>query len=311
MLLVPQEGFSWGGSALAGKCYSRRAAVPDQTPDAPGTGKESFMDAEEKDLAALLPHIAAQARGALSTLRLAAAQLAPAEAREKDPALDKQAALLDQSYYRLLRLVNNLSLAACMSEAQPVHLRDRALVTLVGELCEQAAGLAELKGLTLRFVCALDRHVCAVDPDALEQIFNQLLSNALKFTPAGGTITVELRRLNKNVLLSVEDTGCGIPEDRLETLFDRYLHSGTPDLPSHGLGLGLALCQHLAKLLDGTLMAVSQPGKGSRFTLSLPDRQVGSDVSDIGFDYSGGFNRTLLGLAGALPAEAFLVRGQD
>ena len=64
----------------------------------------------EKDLAALLPNIAAQARGVLGSLRLASIQLAPAEAREKDPALDRKAALLDQSYYRLLRLVNNLSL---------------------------------------------------------------------------------------------------------------------------------------------------------------------------------------------------------
>lgn len=269
------------------------------------------MESEEKDLAALLPRIAAQARSALSTLHLAAAQLAPAEAREQDPALDRQAALLDQSYYRLLRLVNNLSLAASLAEERPLRLQDRDLVGLVGELCEQAAGLAELLGLRLRFVCALERQVCAVDPDALEQILNQLLSNALKFTPAGGTVTVELRLLGKQVLLSVEDTGYGIEEDRLATLFDRYLHSEGPELPSHGLGLGLSLCQHLAKRLDGALMAVSRPGQGSRFTLSLPDRQVGSDVSDIGFDYSGGFNRTLLGLADALPAAAFLVRSQD
>ena len=57
-------------------------------------------------------------------------------------------------------------------------------------------------------------------------------------------------------------------------------------------------------------MAVSTPGKGSRFTLSLPDRQVSGAVSDIRFDYSGGFNKTLLGLADALPAEAFLLRSQ-
>ena len=57
-------------------------------------------------------------------------------------------------------------------------------------------------------------------------------------------------------------------------------------------------------------MAVSHPGRGSRFTLSLPDRQIGSGVSDIGFDYSGGFNRTLLGLADALPSDAFLIRNQ-
>ena len=269
------------------------------------------MEEEWKNLAALLPNIAAQARGALSSLRLAAAQLAPAEARERDPALDRQAAVLDQSYYRLLRLVNNLSLASCLAEDRPLHLKDQDMVELVGEQCEQAAGLAELIGLQLRFVCPLERHVCAVDAGALEQILSQLLSNAMKFTPSGGTITVELRLLRNRVLLSVADTGCGLSEERLATLFDRYLQSLPPEAPPHGLGLGLALCQRLAELHGGALMAVSELGRGSRFTLSLPDRQVGGDLSDVGFDYSGGFNRALLGLADALPAEAFSVRGQD
>ena len=264
----------------------------------------------EKDLAALLPNIAAQARGVLGSLRLASIQLAPAEAREKDPALDRKAALLDQSYYRLLRLVNNLSLAACMTEERPLRLRDQDLVSLVGEYCERAAGLAEMAGVNLRFVCVLERHICAVDSDALEQILSQLLSNSLKFTPAGGTITVELRLMKKRVLLSVEDTGCGIAEEQLTKLFDRFLHNNPPELPSHGLGLGLALCQRLAELHGGMVMAVSHPGRGSRFTLSLPDRQIGSGVSDIGFDYSGGFNRTLLGLVDALPSDAFLIRNQ-
>ena len=269
------------------------------------------MEAGRNDLAALLPNIAAQARGALGNLRLAAAQLAPAEAREQDPALDQKAALLDQSYYRLLRLVNNLSWADCMAENRPLRLKNQDLVSLVGEQCERAAGLAELLGLRLRFVCALDRHLCAVDSDLLEQILHQLLSNAMKFTPAGGTITVELRLLSKRVLVSVEDTGCGIPEEQLTMLFERFLHDVRPETPSQGLGLGLAICRRLAELQGGALMAVSSPGQGSRFTLSLPDRQVSGEVSDVDFDYSGGFNRTLLGLADALPAEAFRVRSQD
>jgi signal transduction histidine kinase len=266
---------------------------------------------EQNELAALFPSIATQMRGTLSKLYLASAQLAPAAARERDPALDARAAQVDQSYYQLLRLVNSLSAAAYLTNDQPLPLRDQDVVALVSDLCERAAALAPLLELDLRFVCVPERHICAISGDALEQIVYHLLSNAFKFTPAGGVITVELRLAHGRVLLTVSDTGCGIPQERLETLFDRYLHSEQQDPPPHGLGLGLPLCRRLAEGQGGTLMAESRPGKGSRFTVSLPDRQLGSGVSDVPFDYSGGFNRTLLALADALPVKAFLLRSQD
>lgn len=268
------------------------------------------MEPEQNQLASLFPNVAAQIRGALSNLHLAAAQLASAEAREQNPALDAKAALMDQSYYQALRLVNSLSAAGMLADNSPLPLQDRDLVDLVGELCEKTAALAPLLGLEVRFVCALDRLVCAVNPDSLEQLIYHLLSNAFKFTPAGGTVTVELRRTGGKILLSVTDTGRGIPEERLPTLFDRYLHNHM-DPPPHGLGLGLPLCRRIAERHGGTLMAESRVGKGSRFTLSLPEKSVGSSVSDRPFDYAGGFNRTLLALADVLPAKAFLLRDQD
>lgn len=269
------------------------------------------MEPDQHNLAALFPSVAAQLRSALSNLHLAAAQLAPAAARENDPQLDARAAILDQSYYQLLRLVNSLSAAAYLQNDDPLPLQDRDIVALVRDVCAGTAALAPLLGLDVRFVCAMDRHICALHPDSLEQLVYHLLSNALKFTPAGGTITVELRRSQGHLLLCVTDTGCGIAPERLPTLFDRYLTPLEQDPLPHGLGLGLPLCRRIAQGHGGTLMAQSRPGKGSRFTLSLPDRQVGSAVQDVAFDYTGGFNRTLLALADALPARAFLVRSQD
>jgi len=269
------------------------------------------MEPERNDLVSLFPGVAAQIRNTLASLHLAADQLVPPSAREQDPALDRRAAQLDQNYYQLLRLVNNLSMAACLTSEQPLPLQDQDLVALVGQLCESSSSLAAHLNLNLRFVCAMERHICAVAPEALEQILGHLLSNAFKFTPAGGTVTVELRRLSGRVLISVEDTGAGIPEETLATLFDRYLHADQPSPPPHGLGLGLPLCRRLAEGQGGTLMAESRKGRGSRFTLSLPDQQKGTGVSDVAVDYSGGFNPTLLSLADALPVEAFLIRNQD
>ena len=261
---------------------------------------------------ALLPGIAAQMRAALSNLHLAALQLAPPAKRDEDPELDQRAAVLDQSYYRLLRLVNNLTAAQIFQKQGPLPLRDLDIVQVVGDLCDQAEGLAGLLGLTFAFHCRTPRHMCAANREGVEQLLYQLLSNAFKFTPAGGSVTVELKCAGGRMLLSVTDTGRGIPPEQMEVLFERYRHPERIDPQPHGLGLGLPLCARIAEGLGGRLLAESQPGKGSRFTLSFPDRLVGSGgVSDVAFDYAGGFNRTLLALSDALPPQAFLQRNLD
>ena len=157
--------------------------------------------------AALLPNIANQMRSLLSNLYLAASQVIPPEQREQDPALDAKAAILEQSFFRLLRLVNSMSAAEYLSDSQTLSLRDADLVKLVSEVCESSADLAEQLGIQLKFVCAMDRRVCAIHPAAVEQMLYHLLSNALKFTPAGGTVTVELKKSGETLRL----TACAWP----------------------------------------------------------------------------------------------------
>ena len=255
--------------------------------------------------AALLPNIANQMRSLLSNLYLAASQVIPPEQREQDPALDAKAAILEQSFFRLLRLVNSMSAAEYLSDSQTLSLRDADLVKLVSEVCESSADLAEQLGIQLKFVCAMDRRVCAIHPAAVEQMLYHLLSNALKFTPAGGTVTVELKKSGETLRLTVSDTGCGIPPERMAHLFDGCFQPGHPTPAPYGLGLGLPLCRAIAEKHGGSITVESAPGKGSRFMVTLPDRQLGSQLSDIPSVYNGGFSRPLLGLADALPSDAF------
>lgn len=269
------------------------------------------MDLDRDQLASLFPHIAAQMRGMLSNLYLSANQLTSAEARKKDPKVDAAASVMDQSYYQLLRMMTSLSSAEYLVTEQPFQLRDHDLVELVRSACEASSDLAEGMGLRLHFICAMEQHICAIHAASMEQLIYHLLSNALKFTPAGGDIGVELKKRGDRLLLSVSDTGCGISQDRMDTLFERYLHSDRPELPPHGLGLGLPLCRRIAECHEGTLLVQSAEGKGSVFTLSLPDRQLGSGLSDVPPSYQSGFNRTLLGLADALPSKAFSIYNQD
>lgn len=261
--------------------------------------------------AALLPNIANQMRSLLSNLYLAASQVIPPEQREQDPSLDAKAAILEQSFFRLLRLVNSMSAAEYLSDSQTLSLRDADLVKLVSEVCESSADLAEQLGIQLKFVCVMDRRVCAIHPAAVEQMLYHLLSNALKFTPAGGTVTVELKKSGETLRLTVSDTGCGIPPERMAHLFDGCFQPGHPTPAPYGLGLGLPLCRAIAEKHGGSITVESAPGKGSRFMVTLPDRQLGSQLSDIPSVYNGGFSRPLLGLADALPSDAFAVRNLE
>lgn len=267
------------------------------------------MTITNQDLLNLLPGIITQTRDALANLRLADLALTPTEAREADPKTDQQAAIRDQNYYRLLRLTTNLTLFLSLSQNTPPPLQDLNLVDLVGELCEEAAGLGEQMELNLRFVCTQETILCAVDRGAVENILLHLLSNAFRVTPKGGLITVELRRSNRRVLLSVQDAGPGLPEGQRETLF--LSEDGGGDASFQGAGLGLLLCARLAQRQGAALVGESLPeGRGSRFTLSLRDQVTGELASPL-WDFSSGVNRVLLGLSDVLPSESFLIRYQE
>lgn len=269
---------------------------------------ENYDREEAQLLISLFPSIAAQMRGMLSGLYLAATALVPAEAREKDPELDRRAAQLDQNYYQLLRLVNCLSSAARLDAQTPLPMQDCELTGIVREICDESEHLARLMNLKLKLDCALPQLICAADPESIRQLLFQLLSNAFKFTPAGGCVTVTLKRTDDQVTLEVADTGLGINDLQMKSLFDRYSCRDLRDPPPHGLGLGLPLCLRIAEDHGGRMMAESRLGAGSRFMVRFPIRRANrSNLSDAKLDYTGGFNRALLGLADALPTEAFAI----
>lgn len=130
--------------------------------------------------------------------------------------------------------------------------------------CQLYAGRKNIK---LGFHANCDRLAMALDEEKYNRILLNLVSNALKFTPEGGKVSVCVRALGDFAEVEVRDNGCGIPPERLEHIFE--LHE-TDD----GYGYGLYIARAYAKQLDGTLNAVSAPGEGSAFTLRLPVRSV-------------------------------------
>ena len=264
-----------------------------------------YSEAEKQMLREVLPGIAVQLRGALANIHGALGRLAPERLRDRDTGTDRSAAILCQSYYKILRVVNNLSDAPMLAEDKPLDTENVELVELLEGLCRQGQVLAELLDLRLVFTCRDRAHVIAANRELLERLFWNLVSNAMKFTPPGGTIEVSLRTGPECVLLCVKDSGSGIPQDKQAQLFDRWQHSHM-DLPAHGLGLGLPLCRRIAQGHGGSLVVSSREGQGTTVTVRLPDRRSGVTlVRDMPFHYAGGFNPTLVELADALPYQAF------
>ncbi len=132
------------------------------------------------------------------------------------------------------------------------------------------------------------------DPEKLQQIVLNLLSNAVKFTDAGGAITLSAKPAGKCIEISVEDTGAGIPPEKLDKIFDPFVQAERRlNQPVQGVGLGLAISRDLARAMGGDITVESEVGDGSTFTLSLPraprmdPADVASAVAQAGITASG------------------------
>ncbi len=132
------------------------------------------------------------------------------------------------------------------------------------------------KGINFEFGFLLERELTVLmDANKCHKILNNLLSNAMKFTPEKGSIALSIHKAGESIELSVTDTGVGIHPDDLPHIFDRYYQSEQPGKSAEGgTGIGLALARELAELQGGSLSATSQSGKGSTFTFRFPLKEV-------------------------------------
>ncbi|MPN34440.1 Adaptive-response sensory-kinase SasA [bioreactor metagenome] len=118
----------------------------------------------------------------------------------------------------------------------------------------------------------------AFDLDMIERIMLNLLSNAIKFTNETGTIEVNVYDKNQSVIISVKDSGIGIPEDKLLSIFDRFTQvDNTLRRKSEGSGIGLSLVRSLIELHAGTIYVKSRLGEGSEFVIELPAKLTDED----------------------------------
>jgi response regulator RpfG family c-di-GMP phosphodiesterase/signal transduction histidine kinase len=178
---------------------------------------------------------------------------------------------MQRNGYKLLKLINNL-LDLTKLEAGKMRLKLRTVnfIEYTNSLLSSVKPLADQKQIRLYFQHPPRDLPLTFDPDQFEKVTFNLLSNALKFTPKGGKITVYIEDKDKTVTLTVEDTGIGIPANMLDTIFDRFSQvDGSASRPQEGTGIGLSLAREIVTLHQGTIRAESELGKGSRFIVEL------------------------------------------
>ncbi len=167
----------------------------------------------------------------------------------------------------LSRLVEDLRTLA-LAESGALQLRKEAtdLAMLVRDTAAAFQTQADSAGVSLTVETADDLPWLDLDPGRVRQVLANLLANALRYTPAGGTISVRYRQADGQARLEVQDTGLGIPADELPHVFERFYKS----TDSGGMGLGLAIARHLVEAHGGTITADSTPGAGTIMRIALP-----------------------------------------
>ena len=173
---------------------------------------------------------------------------------------------------RLHRLVQDLlSLGRIEAGREALEIQPLAMAAGVEACLSRHGERAKSKGLRLEAVPPVQPVVVLVDQEAFAEILDNLVDNAIKYTPAGGAITLRWSGENGEAVLHVEDTGAGIPEKDLPRVFERFYRvDKARSRELGGTGLGLSIVKHLAGALGGSIAATSQVGQGSTFTVRLP-----------------------------------------
>jgi PAS domain S-box-containing protein len=190
------------------------------------------------------------------------------------PLNDKQARFVDHIHrdsLHLLQLINDiLDLSKIEANRLDLHLEVFDVREPVQEVVNSITPAAKAEEISLSFSYC-PAVMMRADRVRFKQILLNLLSNAVKFTPQHGSVSVECSSENEFVRFTIADTGIGIPEEEQRAIFEKFHQVGsTPSGVREGTGLGLAITKHLVELHGGRIWVDSQPGRGSRFSFTIP-----------------------------------------
>ena len=186
--------------------------------------------------------------------------------------------LIQKNANRLLRVINQiLDFRKVEGKQEKLAVREIDLVPFVGEIKSYFDSMASVRAISYTFTSSIKQCTLWIDPDLLEKVFFNLLSNAFKFTPEGGSVRIELTEEGDRVFIRVIDTGSGIRPANLPHLFDRFY---TEDR-SMGTGIGLHLVKEYIHMHGGEIRVESEPGQRTTFTVCLRKGKAHFEDSDL------------------------------
>lgn len=214
-------------------------------------------------------------------------QLLKSYYRQDDSDLEvKKISYIESIYHncnRLTRLINNL-LDITKFDSGFINLQrhNRDIISDVENIVMSIIPYAESKGIEVIFDTDIEERIMAFDQDKVERIILNLLSNALKFTNRGGNIFVNIVNAENYVSISVKDTGTGIPDDKKEFIFERFMQVDKTLRRNHeGTGIGLSIVKSFVELHGGKIEVYSEINKGSEFIITLPYSIIDTDEEDL------------------------------
>lgn len=265
------------------------------------------QDADHRELQAMAL-AARELRKPLASIMTTASQLFPMEALSDDPVLREQVTRMNRGLYQMLRVIGNMSDTSRYISSRP-QKEVLDICAFLKELFEKAQDLVAHAGLSLRYESLSQSIVTLADREKLERAVLNIISNAVKFTPAGGTVDARLTRTGNRLYLSIQDSGSGIPDGIRGTIHNRYLrHPGLED-SRFGIGLGMVLIRSTAASHGGTVLIDHPDGAGTRVTMTM---EIRNDTSgnlrspQLRIDYAGEQDHGLIELSDVLPADLYL-----
>ena len=186
--------------------------------------------------------------------------------------------LIQKNANRLLRVINQiLDFRKVEGKQEKLAVREIDLVPFVGEIKSYFDSMGSVRAISYTFTSSMKQCTLWIDPDLLEKVLVNLLSNAFKFTPEGGSVRIELTEEEDRVFIRVIDTGSGIQPGNLPHLFDRFY---TEDR-SMGTGIGLQLVKEYIHMHGGEIHVKSEPGQRTTFTVCLRKGKAHFEDSDL------------------------------